>query len=808
MNGDIIVNKYFNLHFDRNSGVLDILRVLGSNPIVFLKNFYWGYKLKNNATHLSKHEIFHHDLSILHFEDNLGKGRMIEIVSESDENIPKMTLKVYFYDGEPSFLLELVLHNASDIEQELLEVYPAITSKSTGSGLFFFKDTSRCRILEAGLAGTFSFNIRCVPGNEESDSNGNVLFYDIETKRSLCIGVIERTNAMVEIVTNEDEDIGFKSNDSGELVSFGDWKIKKSIIPFKLLRPGKVYTSNKIYFNLDDGLNPFEKLEHYAGSIAKFMAINPWPRTKPIPHGWNSWGNPAKTDPHDESGQNLMVLVHYLTEDNIIENFKAAFSNLGKFGLEYFQIDDGYQIDVGDWEPRPDRFPNGLKPVFNEILKHGVKTGLWIRPFEISVNSKLYKEHPEWALEWDETFPMKSKTILPLDLSNPDVQKWLKSLFIKIKHVYNVNWIKTDFTYNLIGGTNLIDKEMTSIEAMVRGFEIIRDALGPNVFLVGIGGLCQFHYGLVNGERITLDVMPAWGKDGPIMPIEQGIKPNAKVITRRYYLHNRVWFTHCDVIQFRKPLKRNEYLVQASIMGLSGGIFKVGEKFTNLKPEHFNIVSKLLPIYRPRGRGMRPIDLFTHEYPEIWDLLVDDQENGLGEYHIVGLFNWGENLDLRTIEPISEEKRQIRLDFMDIGLDPNREYAIFEFWTSTFRGIYKNSYETSLEPRNVEVICIREKKDRPQLISSSRHITQGTEITKFSWDPDRSTCEIVARSVPDYKHEYWLLLPENTQPETAKINDKAITWDEIQENVVHFEFKGDDEDLHILSIKFTELKKN
>jgi len=65
-------------------------------------------------------------------------------------------------------------------------------------------------------------------------------------------------------------------------------------------------------------------------------------------------------------------------------------------GVQEFVIDDGWQTNYGDWEIDLKKFPGGLKPVFDYIKSQGMKPGLWISMGAASVDSKVYKAHPEW----------------------------------------------------------------------------------------------------------------------------------------------------------------------------------------------------------------------------------------------------------------------------------------------------------------------------------------------------------------------------------------------------------------------------
>jgi len=74
-------------------------------------------------------------------------------------------------------------------------------------------------------------------------------------------------------------------------------------------------------------------------------------------------------------------------------------------GIEEFVIDDGWQTNRGDWEVDKEKFPNGLKPVFDYIKSKGMKPGLWISISAVEENSEIYTNNPEWAIRSKEGIP-------------------------------------------------------------------------------------------------------------------------------------------------------------------------------------------------------------------------------------------------------------------------------------------------------------------------------------------------------------------------------------------------------------------
>ena len=74
-------------------------------------------------------------------------------------------------------------------------------------------------------------------------------------------------------------------------------------------------------------------------------------------------------------------------------------------GIERFVLDDGWfkgrrddTSGLGDWEPDPVTYPDGLAPLARAVEALGMEFGLWVEPEMISPDSDLYRAHPDWAL--------------------------------------------------------------------------------------------------------------------------------------------------------------------------------------------------------------------------------------------------------------------------------------------------------------------------------------------------------------------------------------------------------------------------
>lgn len=128
-------------------------------------------------------------------------------------------------------------------------------------------------------------------------------------------------------------------------------------------------------------------------------------------------------------------------------------------GIEEFIIDDGWQNSSGsstamgdnkskvDWEINTEKFPNGLKPVFDRIKEAGMKPGIWLSVGRLDRDGEIVKDHPEWIVR------DASGNITDLHTgSNSNVTacmgtQWcdyIKDIILHNIHAYGIQYVKLD----------------------------------------------------------------------------------------------------------------------------------------------------------------------------------------------------------------------------------------------------------------------------------------------------------------------------------------------------------------------------
>jgi len=186
-------------------------------------------------------------------------------------------------------------------------------------------------------------------------------------------------------------------------------------------------------------------------------------------------------------------------------------NSLGDLPFDVFQLDDGWQITHGDWEPTR-KFPSGMAELASRISATGRIPGLWLAPFMVTKLSSIYRNHPDWLLRDDRGRPIPvgitwEGVPYALDVSHPEVLEWVENLIRKIRG-WGYNYLKLDFLY----AGALPGKRFQNIPretAYRNALQVIRKAAG-DAYILACGAPILPSIGLCDGIRVGPDVSPFW----------------------------------------------------------------------------------------------------------------------------------------------------------------------------------------------------------------------------------------------------------------------------------------------------------
>ena len=127
-----------------------------------------------------------------------------------------------------------------------------------------------------------------------------------------------------------------------------------------------------------------------------------------------------------------------------------------EMGIEMFVLDDGWfghrdddNSSLGDWSVFEKKFPNGLDHFADYVHQQGLKFGLWFEPEMISMDSDLYKKHPNYLMHVPGRLPSPSRNQYVLDLGRKEVRDNIFDQMNNILSSGKIDYIKWDMNRHL-----------------------------------------------------------------------------------------------------------------------------------------------------------------------------------------------------------------------------------------------------------------------------------------------------------------------------------------------------------------------
>lgn len=227
-------------------------------------------------------------------------------------------------------------------------------------------------------------------------------------------------------------------------------------------------------------------------AYAAHLAARLGRRTLPAPRVWCTW---------------------YSSYEEIDEAAVAdRVRGLAGMPFDVVQIDDGWQRSVGDWEAN-DRFAAGMPAIAARIADAGFTPGLWLAPLTVRASSALAAGQPELLVRDADGRPAVvgrnwGDDLYAIDTTRTATQDLLVSLMERVVG-WGFGYLKLDFMYaGAVAGTRAtgVPREQVYRDAL----QLIRDAVGPEVYLLGSGVPVLPSLGLVDGMRVGPDTAAYW----------------------------------------------------------------------------------------------------------------------------------------------------------------------------------------------------------------------------------------------------------------------------------------------------------
>ncbi len=501
-----------------------------------------------------------------------------------------------------------------------------------------------------------------------------------------------------------------------------DWLLSADFPTSIIVSPALVNADSNVYTVTATGQDII--LRFRPGYYMKFKGLkhfqpwtyNVWDRSIA---GWVSW----------------FAYFRDITEENIKAAADVLSEVLLPFGLEYLQIDDGYQqTPVGipeTWLVPNKKFPSGLQGLSGYIRQKGLKPGIWTN---VSFYQKEFVQKNTTLFVRDEQDnPAFGNWIgYVMDGSNPrTVDQLIKPVYRSLKAT-GWQYFKVDALRHLRyeGYNSFPDyfaRKGADREEVYRSVVAsIRKEVGPDNVLMGCWGIRPELAGLLDACRIGDD---GFGYGG---------------LAQYNSYNNVVWRNDPDHIQ----LTPEEAYRSCMATSLTGSVFMLTDKPVVYRNTLVEPPKRCLPVLFTRpgqvydiepsrssqlgsvqtelsGAGPRPVDADQRPY---CDLYLLELNMPFENWVVLGRLGGGKD----------------SIPFADLGLKPDQEYLAFEFWARKFVGTFRNALPLGEidSTYRCQAFCIREKKPYPQVIATSRHVSCGAvDLRQVNWRDNRMSGE-------------------------------------------------------------------
>lgn len=426
------------------------------------------------------------------------------------------------------------------------------------------------------------------------------------------------------------------------------------------------------YIGSTDDADDIEKIfENYTSVLRKYIP--------------NSYGNSEANRKYLSWGSWNDGIFRNVNEDIILKEAKFLKDNYPT--VKWIQLDDGYShcrkiahgLGVpyeGDSGIDSEKFPNGLKSYTDKIRALGLRPSLWIGGF-CPCETKIFKENPQWFID----YTYRTENTEPLDVSQPEVRRYMKYAVEKLCLEYGFDGVKHDFwSYAFEDSHNLYKyKDHSGYEYRRWWLRTIRDCLPGDGYLqtgcdivMGNPFLSEFftnyRYGIDigNGNWEYVKTSMQWGAACFATHTGDLFVPNSDSVgimpglsdTEALFCINYCLVTH-SMVEIAGRLSEAEDQTRIKIL-----------KKAVCNPNNGQDVYFIGFDYRGSGRRIPSIMYFKTPH------FSCEEDSCFMPIRTVGMFN------------VEENKKSFEAAFSDMEL-PDNDYIITDVWSGTSFGAKK-----------------------------------------------------------------------------------------------------------------------
>ena len=521
-----------------------------------------------------------------------------------------------------------------------------------------------------------------------------------------------------------------------------------------LLAPGASIETETL--RVTESASPIAALHQWADRVQAHYRPPIWQDT---PAGWVGW-----------SWVDGFHVEKY--EDVVRRNARAIRERMAGFDVPYLWVSLGNLRDrePGNWlEWNTALFPSGPRKLIADLDRMQFKFGLWAGVFWMSsrLTEPAAKLAPAFLQSAGKPITVPHRELgdqFVLDPTHPLAQDWITRTFRAYRE-WGVRYYMIDFLYSISNSTPgrfLPDryanaKLVPAAEAYREGLRVIREAVGPDTYLLSSTGPTFQNVGLIDGARVGTDYGEGRPLDGP----GKAFWPATFVVNRpdfwtshrratdalatHFYTHRKLFLADSgNVLTIDKPVPLNDARISATIFGINGGPLMMGDDIARMTAERLAMVKQLFPRL---PECAEPVDLFSSPEPGYAKVFHLPVKTSWDQWSLVAVFNYGDDVMKRTIR------------WSELGLTGRQ--LVWDFWDERLLGTHETALDVAIAPRSVRLLRIRAARPHPWLLSTDLHVRQGQhEVESLTWNAASARLTAVARRPANERGNLFIGVPK------------------------------------------------
>lgn len=545
---------------------------------------------------------------------------------------------------------------------------------------------------------------------------------------------------------------------------------------------------------------------HYYRNHLGYRYYEPWNHqiNKKAVAGWCSW----EAFRRDIDEEKINGITEFMEE------------NLKDYGLEYVQVDDGYQKmplpfnAKGDmkegWMTCEDKkFPKGHQGIVKDIKKHGFVPAIWTNA---NITNEDYpKEHPEDVI-FHEGKAMKGEWIDYLYSCTPEnLEKQVTPIFEGFRDA-GYKYVKIDAIRHLLfdGLHEAVRLGIMTNEEAEEKFRAYMEAskkgMSEDMYYLASWGEMHEVVGIADACRISMDANPTWA----------GIRMQLFEMARWFHTQRILFLNDPDHVCVRtKPEWAKSIL---SLISLAGGLCMLSDTQDAYTDEKLEIIKKTLPPLTTCTAETGPLNLSfpAYTWTKLHGFAVQSHETPVEMEEV----SEKDAYDMAGIYPTMEDKhpfstlwsfhlnhakeswcvagrfatvplKKSKLSLEAVNLNPKLSYHVFDFWKQEYLGKVTGNIEVrELSLGECQILSFRKAMDIPQFIASSRHVSMdAVSVQDIVWENNQLTVSL--EGVKGTSENYYFAVPQKYTLKDAKAKGQTCKT-EYSEGIlcVSVEFKA------------------